>query len=146
MSTLLSLLLTKGHSWQKSDSKKIALDFFIKDQHQWFIWDSSKSLPKKPAICSKKHMFWQISQFSPFSSKERPWAIRSRRSWQKSDREWFAPVAQDKKRQERFALFHERIGLFRSFAHKKWGIRSKNRWGKSQPWVDKTLNTTAYTF
>ena len=51
--------------------------------------------------------------------KEQLWAIRSCRSWQKSDGS--------------VSLFFMSKSLFCSFAHKKRAIRSKNRWANSQP-------------
>ena len=53
-------------------------------------------------------------------TKEQPWAIRSGRSWQKSD--WSN------------LLCFMGVLLLCSFAHKKWANHSKNWWANSQPW------------
>ena len=55
-----------------------------------------------------------------FTQKQR-WAIRTGRSWQKSD--------------ESDSLFFTSESLFFSYAHKKQAICSKYRWAKCQPWT-----------
>ena len=59
-------------------------------------------------------------------TKEWPWAIRSGRSWQKCD--------------ESDSFFFTWESLFRSFDHKKPVNRSKNQWGNSPLWIERTLS------
>ena len=112
---------------------------------------------KKRAIRSKKSIFLQFFTVFPLLcpranrsccsflkingsdllsmlfTKERPWANRSSHSLQKSDCERFAPVALYKICDGRDLLFSKSESLFRSFAHKKRALCSKNQSANSQP-------------
>ena len=76
----------------------------------------------------------QIAQVA--FSKEQPWAICSGRSWEKSDREWFAQAAHDKRATGAISSFS---WASHSFAQKKWANRSKNLWANSQPCTNKKM-------
>ena len=67
---------------------------------------------------------------------EQPWANRFHRSVQKSDSEWFAHAAHEKRAMGAISSF-SRANF--SFDHKKRGICSKNRWANSQPWLNVKL-------
>ena len=130
MSKLLSSLLTKeqpwvicsGRSWQKSNRERIALDFFKKEQHQWFARDLNESLSKKERFTRKIVFFICFCQFFPHFM---PKSSSLCRSLKKSDRERIAPLTlfkratvsdslplrMTKEGQEWFALFHKRIVL-----------------------------------
>ena len=84
-----------------SDRERIAtLDFFKKEHRQWFARESSESLAKNMQFAQKRIFCMFLTVFLPFMpkseslpllfaqslfTKEWPWAICSRRSWQKSD-------------------------------------------------------------
>ena len=129
-----------------------------KKRQEWFARDSSKSLSNTRKFAKKNHfiVFFSFSHLSPvLSPTANCCAIRSCCSLLKSDDERITPIALYKRVAvsdflrslktiewlERFALFHQQIGLalFRSFAHKKQAIRSKNRWVNSQPWIMKRI-------
>ena len=58
-------------------------------------------------------------------TKEQPWANRSGRSWQKSDREQFAQVDHVKRANEGIVIFFSKL-FISIFAHKKQAICQKN--------------------
>ena len=67
-----------------------------------------------------------------FTKNEQPWAIRSGRSEEMSDRERIAQVAHQKGAIEWIAHFLSEL-LIRSFMDKKRAIRSEIKWANSQP-------------
>ena len=154
MSKLLSSLLTKeqpwvicsGRSWQKSNRERIPLDFFKKEQHQWFARDLNELLSKKERFTRKIVFFICFCQFfPPFMPKSSSLC----RSLKKSDRERIAPLTLFKratvrirshyawqKRDGSDLLFFTSESFFRS---QKLAIRSKNWWANSQPLANTRL-------
>ena len=156
MSGSISSLFNKERPWgnrfcrslQKSNRKRIALDFFKKEQRQWFACDSSESLSKTSDSLEKKLFFECFWQFSPFvcqKSESFP-LLFAQPLFFKEGRDRFALVAlykRDtmsklipsifKKRNGSDSLFFRIELLFRSFDHKKRVIRSENQWSNSQP-------------
>ena len=163
--------ICSGFSWQKSVRERIAVVDLKKKRQEWFARDSSKSLSNTRKFAKKNHIFHSFFQFFTSFPRFKPksklllslfvqslraaGAIGSCCSLLKSDDEQITPIALYKRVAvsdflrslktiewlERFALFHQQIGLalFRSFAHKKQAIRSKNRWVNSQPWIMKRI-------
>ena len=145
-------------SLQRSDCEKIALDFYKKEQCQWFTCDLSELLSKR-AICLKKTYFlFVFDSFPPFHAKRvnRSWRSLLSRSSLKIDRinslsslftkeqPWgIAPIDHykratvsklivsifKKEQQEQFTLIHEPISLSLF-----WSQKTKNRWSNSQSW------------
>ena len=105
LSSLL-LLFTKERPWASRSCCS------IKEQHEWFASDLSKSLSNTSDLL-KNYIFCLILTvfhcFSPFYVQER------------------------QKVTEGFTLFHKQITLS---PIKKQAIRSKNRWANCQPWFN----------
>ena len=115
-----------------SDRERIAaLDFFKKST----VNDSLVNRANHSQKTSNSHKnvffvcFWQFSSLLCQRANRYHCSSLSR-CLQKSDLERFAPVAHDKRVTGAIRSFSRAC---RSFAHKKWAIRSRNKWANSQP-------------
>ena len=100
----------------------------------WAMWENrSGRSPKKSNVSEL---------LRSLTKNERPWAIRSGRSEEMSDRERIAQVAHQIWANEWITRFLCE-SIIRSFLGKKRVMHSENRWAKSQPW---TVATTAHLY